>query len=125
MYLMNVFTLLSAAKRQSFIWDSAIQEGLPFFLDLEATKVGMECIPSLAEMCVDVPLIGNSLIIGKEPLSEYNKVNIFLILSFETWTLQAVDQKHLESFEMWCWRRMEKISWTEHVRNEEVLLRVK
>jgi hypothetical protein len=28
----------------------------------------------------------------------------------ETWTLRAVDQKHLESFEMWCWRRMEKIS---------------
>jgi hypothetical protein len=25
---------------------------------------------------------------------------------------------------MWCWRRMEKISWTEHVGNEEVLLRV-
>ena len=43
----------------------------------------------------------------------------------ETWTLQAVDQKHLESFEMWCWRRMEKIRWTNHVRNEEVFLRVK
>jgi hypothetical protein len=26
---------------------------------------------------------------------------------------------------MWYWRRMEKISWTDHVRNEEVLLRVK
>ena len=25
---------------------------------------------------------------------------------------------------MWCWRRMEKISWTDHARNEEVLLRV-
>ena len=25
---------------------------------------------------------------------------------------------------MWCWRRMEKISWIDHVRNEEVLLRV-
>jgi hypothetical protein len=33
--------------------------------------------------------------------------------------------KHLESFEMWCWRRMEKISWTDHVRNEEVLPSVK
>jgi hypothetical protein len=43
----------------------------------------------------------------------------------ETWTLRAVDQKHLESFEMWCWRRMEKISWTDRVRNEEVLLGVK
>jgi len=43
----------------------------------------------------------------------------------ETWTLRAVDQKHLESSEMWCWRRMEKISWTDHVKNEEVLLGLK
>ena len=38
--------------------------------------------------------------------------------------LRTVDQKQLESFEMWCWRRMEN-SWTDHLRNEEVLLRVK
>jgi len=43
----------------------------------------------------------------------------------ETWTLRTVDQKHLKCFEMWCWRRMEKISWTDYVRNEETLLRVK
>jgi len=42
----------------------------------------------------------------------------------ETWTLRAADQKYLESFEMWSWRRMKKISWTDRVRNEEVLLRV-
>ena len=34
------------------------------------------------------------------------------------------DQKYLESFEMWCWKRIEKFSSTDHVRNEEVLLRV-
>ena len=39
--------------------------------------------------------------------------------------LWAVDQKHLESFEMWCWRRTDKISWTDHARNEELLLRFK
>jgi hypothetical protein len=43
----------------------------------------------------------------------------------DIWTLRAVDQKHLKSFAMWCWRRMEKISWTDHVRNDDVLLRVK
>jgi hypothetical protein len=43
----------------------------------------------------------------------------------ETWTLRKVDQKCLGSFEMWCWRRMEKIIWTDCVRNEEVLYRVK
>jgi len=35
----------------------------------------------------------------------------------DTWTLRAADQKYLENFEMWCWRRMEKFSWTDHVRN--------
>jgi hypothetical protein len=40
------------------------------------------------------------------------------------WTLWKVDQKHLECFEMWCWRRMEKIGQTDHVRNG-VLQRVK
>jgi len=42
----------------------------------------------------------------------------------ETWMLEAADRNYLESFEMWCWRRMEKIIWTDHVRIEEVLLRV-
>jgi len=28
----------------------------------------------------------------------------------ETWTLRAANQKYLESFEMWCWRRMAKTS---------------
>jgi hypothetical protein len=43
----------------------------------------------------------------------------------EIWTLRKVDQKYLESSEMRCWRRMEKISWTDRVRNEEVLHGVK
>ena len=36
----------------------------------------------------------------------------------ETWTLRNVDHKYLERFQMWCWRRMEKISCTDRVRNE-------
>ena len=43
--------------------------------------------------------------------------------SADTWTVQKVDQKYLESFE--SWRRMEKICRTDYVKNEEVLYRVK
>jgi len=39
----------------------------------------------------------------------------------ETWTLQKLDQKYLDSSEMWCWRRMERINWTVRVKNEELL----
>jgi hypothetical protein len=43
----------------------------------------------------------------------------------ETWKLRKVDQKYLESFEMWCWRKMEKMNRTDRVGNEEILHRVK
>jgi hypothetical protein len=33
----------------------------------------------------------------------------------ETCTLRKVGQKYLESFEMWCWRGMEKMRWNDRV----------
>jgi hypothetical protein len=42
----------------------------------------------------------------------------------KTWILQKVDQKYLTSFEMGCWRQME-ISWTNCVKNDAALQRVK
>jgi len=35
-----------------------------------------------------------------------------------------LDLEYLESFEMRCWTNIEKISWVDHMRNEEVLERV-
>jgi len=43
----------------------------------------------------------------------------------ETWSLRKADQIYLESFEMWRWRTLEKIIWTDCVRNEELLRTVK
>jgi hypothetical protein len=46
----------------------------------------------------------------------------------ENWTLWKVDHTYLKSFEMWYWRRMETIGWTENVKNvknEKVSRRVK
>jgi hypothetical protein len=43
----------------------------------------------------------------------------------ETRALRKVDQKYLRNFELWCWRRIEKITGTERVRSGEVLHRAK
>jgi len=43
----------------------------------------------------------------------------------ETWTMRKEDIKRIEAFDMWIWRRTERISWTEHRTNEEVLKKVK
>jgi hypothetical protein len=47
----------------------------------------------------------------------------FVILSIglygaEAWTHSKINQEYLGSFEVWYWRRMEKISWTDRVKNE-------
>ena len=34
----------------------------------------------------------------------------------ETWTLRKEDIRKIEAFEMWIWRKMERISWTEKIR---------
>jgi hypothetical protein len=55
----------------------------------------------------------------KSAMSNYRPIS--LLTSFSK-VFEKVIYKSI--YEMWCWRRMEKISWTDHVRNEEVLLRV-
>ena len=47
------------------------------------------------------------------------------LFGVETLTLRKVDQKYLETSEMWCWRRMKKIIWNDLVKNEEVLHRIR
>jgi len=40
------------------------------------------------------------------------------------WTLRKINEKYLEKFEMCCWRRLDKVSDTDLVRNA-ALRRVK
>jgi len=39
----------------------------------------------------------------------------------EMWTLRKEDIKRIQASKMWIWHKMEKISWTAYVSNEEVL----
>lgn len=51
---------------------------------------------------------------------------IFSVVGYgsETWTYSKAVIEKLKSFEMWCYRRMLRISWTEKVTNEEVKRRM-
>ena len=83
--------------------------------------------------------------IGMEKLKFYDNLQIFTgqlstttkkqmiksllwsvaLYAAEAWTMRKVDTQRLEAFEMWCWRKMFKISYKEHVTNDEVLSRAK
>ena len=36
----------------------------------------------------------------------------------ETWTLRRNELKRLEAFEMWIWRRMERVEWTGKIKKK-------
>lgn len=44
-----------------------------------------------------------------------------LLYGCETWCISDSDRNKLDAFEMWCYRRMQKISWRDHISNEAVL----
>ena len=52
---------------------------------------------------------------------------VFSVLSYgcESWTWNMAMKKKLDAFEMWCYRRILKISWKDGVKNEDVLKRVR
>lgn len=47
-----------------------------------------------------------------------------LFCGVKSWTLTQATQKRLEAFEMWLYRRILRISWTEKVTNVEVMNRM-
>lgn len=44
-----------------------------------------------------------------------------LLYGVETWTRKANVMSHLGAFEMWVFRKILKIPWTDHTTNAEVL----
>ena len=44
-----------------------------------------------------------------------------LLYCCETWTITSAIENRLQAFEMWCYRRILRVSWTEMKRNEEIL----
>jgi hypothetical protein len=39
----------------------------------------------------------------------------------ETWTINKKEKDMLEALEMWCWIKMQRISWTDRRSNEDIL----
>jgi len=39
----------------------------------------------------------------------------------EGWTIKKSDKNRIEALEMWCWRKMLRVSWRERTTNKSIL----
>ena len=51
------------------------------------------------------------------------KAMVFLVVvySCESWTIEKTEHQRFDAFELWCWRRLLRISWTTRRSNQSIL----
>ena len=44
-----------------------------------------------------------------------------VIYGWESWTLKKAECQRINAFELWCWRRLWRVSWTARRSNQSIL----
>ena len=43
---------------------------------------------------------------------------------YESWTIKKAECQRIDAFELWCWRRLLRVSWTARRSNQSILKEV-
>ena len=51
------------------------------------------------------------------------KAVVFQIVVYgcESWTIKKAECQRIDAFELWCWRRLLRVLWTERKSNQSIL----
>jgi len=44
-----------------------------------------------------------------------------IMYEYESWTMKKAECGRVDTFELWCWRRLLRVSWTERGSNQSIL----
>ena len=46
------------------------------------------------------------------------------IYGCESWTIKKAEHQRIDAFELWCWRRLLRVSWTARRSNQSILKQI-
>ena len=51
------------------------------------------------------------------------KAMVFPVVMYgcESWTIKKAEHQRIDAFELWCWRRLLRVSWTARRSNQSIL----
>ena len=51
------------------------------------------------------------------------KAMVFPVVMYgcESWTVKKAERRRIDAFELWCWRRLLRLPWTERRSNQSIL----
>ena len=42
-------------------------------------------------------------------------------MDVESWTVKKAERRRIDAFELWCWRRLLRVSWTARKSNQSIV----
>ena len=54
------------------------------------------------------------------------KAMVFPVVTYgcESWTMNKVERRRIDAFELWCWRRLLRVPWTARRSNQSILKKI-
>ena len=54
------------------------------------------------------------------------KAIVFPVVMYgcESWTIMKAEHQRIDAFELWCWRRLLRVPWTERKSNQSILKKI-
>ena len=54
------------------------------------------------------------------------KAMVFPVVMYgcESWTVKKAERQRIDTFELWCWRRLLRVSWTARTSNQSILKQI-
>ena len=49
------------------------------------------------------------------------KVMVFPVIMYESWTIKKAEHQRIDAFELWCWRRLLRVTWAARRSNQSIL----
>ena len=51
------------------------------------------------------------------------KAMVFPVVMYgcEIWTMKKAEHQRIDTFELWCWRRLLRVPWTARISNQSIL----
>ena len=51
------------------------------------------------------------------------KATVFPVVMYgcESWTVKKAEHRRIDAFELWCWRRLLRVSWTARISKQSIL----
>ena len=44
-----------------------------------------------------------------------------VLYGYESWTIKKAEHQRIDAFELWCWRRLLRVTWTPRRSNQSIL----